>query len=103
MESAFLEETSMYEIKLMGAILVYANLKNANLQKSYLMGADLQGADLSGVLLSDANLNKAKLANIMNWENIQDMNNTNISGIIDPPWEFIEFAKSKGAIEKEPE
>lgn len=64
------------------------------------MEAYLKKANLRRTILANADLLWEDLLDIQNWQKIQNMSNTNIEAVKNAPVGFIEFAKSKGAIEK---
>lgn len=117
------EETNLWGANLEGANLANANLKRANLRNSKMNGANAQDADMSGaellfgdltganlksVNLSGAifvltdltgtDLSGANLQDIQNWADIKSIDQANLSGVVNPPDGFLEWAKENGAI-----
>jgi len=118
LRKAFLLDANLQGAALWGAKLQGADFGNAKLQRADFWNARLQGANLSntnleeailwevnlyGASLKGANLSYADLKGITNWKRTSDLTGANIFQIKSAPEGFIEFAKSKGAIEKEPE
>ena len=68
--------------------LTGANLKSVNLSSAMFVHTDLTGSDLSGANLQD----------IQNWNDIKSIDKTNLSGVVNPPEGFLEWAKENGAI-----
>ncbi len=122
-QNANAEEANLWGANLEGANLTHANLKRANLRNSKLNGANLQdcnmvgaellfgdltgaslkSVDLTGAMfvhtdLTGADLSGANLQDILNWADIKSIDQANLSGVVNPPDGFLEWAKEKGAI-----
>lgn len=94
------------------AKLSYGNLRDANLREANLSGADLQFAELEDIDLTQANLQHTNLANAdlsradlryadardLAWKDIRSLHLANIHGIKNAPPEFLDFARSHGAV-----
>ncbi len=103
---ANLQDSVLIEANLQKAKLHLANLQDAtlilaNLQGAFLWEANLSKANLGEANLQEANLREANLQDITGWDTITNITGANIYGITNAPEGFVEFAKSKGAIEKE--
>ncbi len=93
----------------------FANLDSANFRRAHLhhvsfrevnlSDADLNGADLSNSDLSDATLDNADLryANLngVQWKQIKSIQGANVFGVNNAPPEFVQWAKTNGAIDAE--
>jgi len=90
LQNAILCDADLQEANLLGINLQEVDLRRANFQEAYLGGANLQEADLEG----------ANLSSIQSWKNIKSMDGAIIKSVKNAPDGFIEFAKSKGAIEE---
>ena len=124
LQRANLKQANLWGANLSGANLRGANLRGANLRNVKLNGADLQNADLaqsellfgdltganlkfvdlSGAMfvhtdLTGTDLRGANLRDIQNWNDIKSIDQANVSGVIDSPDGFLEWAKEKGAID----
>ncbi|KAA3642804.1 MAG: pentapeptide repeat-containing protein [Chloroflexi bacterium] len=112
MRLAVLSRADLGTADLLGAYLVTAEIRNANLQHATLEEANLEDADLThsdlshanlmrtnlrGANLNNTNLSRANLNGIRNWEQIRNIENANISGVIQPPEGFIDWALENGA------
>lgn len=98
LEGAYLKLASMQ-----GAILIEANMENAflgrvNLGSANLFRADLENANLAWVCLDNAYLEYANLRHIRRWREIESINLANIAGVKFPPYGFMEWSDSMGAI-----
>jgi len=108
---ACLSFTNFHNAKLPNAKLPNANLSSTFSSYTDFIDADLRGVNFSnanlshailfGTNLSAANLSHANLSGILKWENLGDLEHTNIHGVLHPPDGFRKFAKSKGAVEIE--
>lgn len=83
---------------LSGADLRGFDLSDANLSKANLTGADLFWADISCASLRQANLTGANLWRIRGFMEVKDFSGTILEGVKDLSREYLEYAKSKGAI-----
>jgi hypothetical protein len=81
------------------ASLNHTALANTDLHDADLNGADLRGADLSGAMLDGADLRLAKLENIR-WQTIRSIRGANVAGVESAPSGFLEWARSRGAVEQ---
>ena len=79
------------------------NLSGARLDDADLTGADVSGADLTAVIMDRANLRNANLDHVKNWQAIKSMDKANILGVRNAPAGFMDWARSKGAVEVETE
>ncbi len=98
------KQADLTRANLQGANLQKANLSEANLYRAYLYEADLSEADLSGAALRGADLRGAtligaNLAGIKDWGSIRDIRLANLYEVRNPPEGFVDWAKSKGAVE----
>ncbi len=109
LESANLQEAVLWMANLRMVNLDFANLQKAHLGEAYLQNAslewtDLRGATLRGVNLKETNLKKtnlsgANLQDIQKWEK-STVRGANITGVVNAPPGFIEWAIANGAIDE---
>lgn len=108
-EGADLRGSDFQRARLQDADLKFANFRDASLRDCLLAGARLDDADMAGADLSAADLNNAaldradlrgaNLARIKNWQAIKSIAKANILGVRNAPDGFVEWARTKGAVE----
>lgn len=100
---ANLPDSDLHFANFREADLSGCNLSGAQLEDTDLTSANLSGADLTEVVLDHADLRNANLDHVKNWQAIQSMDKANILGVRNAPKGFVEWARSKGAVEAETE
>lgn len=98
-QRASLQDADLHFANFRGANLRDCLLTGSRLDDADLEGADLTGANLSGAVLDRADLREANLANLKNWQAIKSITNANILSARNAPAGFVEWARTKGAVE----
>ena len=106
LESANLTDAHLELTQLVDANLSLANLTEANLKYTDFAGARLNGANLTDarfleVNFTDADLSGANLSGVTGWDTHLGIVNCNITGVLNAPEGFREWALENGAIEME--
>jgi hypothetical protein len=96
---ANLPDADLHFANFRGADLSGCNLAGAQLDDADLVGANLAGCDLSDATLDRTDLREVNLDQVKNWQTIKSMTNANILGARNAPAGFVEWARTKGAIE----
>jgi len=95
---ALLQGAELRYVDLEDARLEEADLRMADLTGAKLRGANLLRANLKGAVLRDVDLRRANLSQISNWREIASLENTRLSGVINPPDGFLDWAEDEDAI-----
>lgn len=113
LQKAQLYRVNLTNADLLGALLRGAELRNSDLSFARLEETDLSQADFTSAKLKEANLlrsnlagavfrnvdlERANLSEIENWQEIENIEGAKLSGVINPPTGFLEWAVEKGAI-----
>lgn len=98
---AYLDNTQLVDANLSLANLTEAYLKFTNFEGARLTGANLTDAEFLEVNLTDADLSGANLSGITGWDTHLGIVNCNITGVLNAPEGFREWALENGAIEME--